>query len=97
MGDNTSLLILGVDNIGIIPNGSSGSYTSSVLHVLGLCYNLLSMQELCKLGLSLEFVDDTFLVWDKHKKVLLEGVVSTGLYNILVGTSLLTTTSSSSL
>ena len=52
------------------------------------------MQELCKLGLSLEFVDDKFLVRDKHKKVLLEGVVSMGLYKILVGTSLLTTTSS---
>ena len=51
------------------------------------------MQELCKLGLSLEFADDTFLIWDKDKKVLLEGVMSIGLYKILVGTSLLTTTS----
>ena len=94
LGDDTSLLILCISNLGKIPNGSSGSYNSSVLHVPSLCYNLLSVQELCKLGLSLEFADDKFLVWDKHKKVLLEGVMSTSLYKILVGTSLLTTTSS---
>ena len=53
------------------------------------------MHELCKLGLSLEFVDDQFLVWDKHRKVLLEGVVmNTGLYKILVDSLLLTTNSS---
>ena len=60
--DDTSLLILGIDNLGIIPNGSGGSYTLSVLHVLGLFFYLLSMQELCKLGLSLKFADDKFLV-----------------------------------
>ena len=94
IGDDTSLLILGIGNIGKIPNGSSGSYTLSVIHVLGLHYNLLSMQELCKLDLSLEFLDDKFLVLDKHKKVLQEGVVSTSLYRIPIRTSLLTTTSS---
>ena len=52
------------------------------------------MQELCKLVLSLEFANDKFPVHDKHKKVLLEGLVSTSLYKIPVGTSLLTTTSS---
>ena len=52
------------------------------------------MQELCKLGLSLEFAKDKVLVWDKHKRVLLEGVMFTSLYRILVGTSLLTTTPS---
>ena len=67
LGDDTSLPILGVGNLDIIPNGSRGSCTSSVLHVLGLCYNLLLVQELCKLGLSLEFVEDKFLVQDKHK------------------------------
>ena len=97
LGDDTSLLILGFSNLGIILNGSSGLYTSTLLHVLGLCYNLLSMQELCKLGLSLEFVDDQFLVWDKHKRVLLEGAVNVGLYKISVDNSLLTTSSSSAL
>ena len=66
----------------------------SVLHVLSLHYNLLSLHELCKLGLSLEFVDDQFLVWDKHRKVLLEGVVNIGLYKISVDSLLLTTNSS---
>ena len=89
-----SLLILGVDNLGIIPNGSRGSYTLSVLHVLGLCCNVILVQELCKLDLSLEFGKDKFLVREKHKKVLVEGAVSTGLYKIPVGPSLLTTTSS---
>ena len=49
-----------------------------MLHVLDLCYNLLSVQELCKAVFSLAFVEDKFLVWDKHKKVLLEGVLSIG-------------------
>ena len=62
----------------------------SVLHVPSLHYNLLSVHELCKLGLSLEFVDDQFLVWDKHRKVLLEGAVNTGLYKISIDSLLLT-------
>ena len=41
LGDDTFLPILGVGNLGIIPNGSSGSYTLGVLHVPRLCYNLL--------------------------------------------------------
>ena len=57
-------------------------------------YNLLSIHELCKLGLSLEFQESKLNVWDKHKKMLLEGGMPTGLYRVLVGTSLLTTTSS---
>ena len=88
------LPILGIDNLGIIPNVSGGSYTLSVIHVLGLCYNLILVQELCKFSLSLEFEEDKLLLWDKHKHMLLEGVMSTGLYKILVGNSLLTTTSS---
>ena len=95
LGDNTSLPILGTGNLHFLPNGYGGSYTLSVLHVPSLQYNLLSVHELCKLGLSLEFVDDQFLVWDKHRKVLLEGVVmNTGLYKILVDSLLLTTNSS---
>ena len=94
MDEDTAVLILGVDNLCIIPNGSCKSYTLSVLHVPSLCYNLLLVQELSKLGLSLEFANDKFLVWDKHKKVLLEGVMSIGLYRIPIETSLLTTTSS---
>ena len=66
----------------------------SVLHVPILHYNLLSLHELCRLGLSLDFVDDQFLVRDKHKKVLLEGVVNTSLYKISVDSLLLTTNSS---
>ena len=58
LGDDTSLPILGVGNLA---NGSGGSYTLSVLHLLGLRYNLLSVQELCKLGLSLEFAKDKVL------------------------------------
>ena len=94
LGDNTSLWILGIRNLCFLPNSYGSSYTLSVLHVPSLHYNLLFVHELCKLGLSLEFVDDQFLVLDKHRKVLLEGVVSTSLYKIPVGTSLLTTTSS---
>ena len=45
LGDDTSLPILGVGNLDIIPNGSGGSYTCSVLHVPGLRYNLLSVQD----------------------------------------------------
>ena len=55
------------------------------------------MHELCKLGLFLEFVDDQFLVQDKHRKVLLEGVMNIGLYKISVDSLLLTTSSSSAL
>ena len=62
LGDNTSLRILGTGNLCFLPNGYGGSYTLSVLHVPSLHYNLLSVHELCKLGLSLEFVDDQFLV-----------------------------------
>ena len=65
-----------------------------MLHVPSLCSNLLLVQELCKLGLSLEFANDKFLVRNKHKKVLLEGVMFIGLYKIPIGNSLLTTTSS---
>ena len=97
LGDNTSLWILGTGNLRFLPDGYGGSYTLSVLHVPILHYSLLSVHELCKLGLSLEFVDDQFLVQDKHKKVLLEGAMNTGLYKISVGSSLLTTNSSSAL
>ena len=76
LGDNTSLWILGIGNLHFLPDGYGGSYTLSVLHVPSLHYNLLLMHELCKLGLSLEFVDDQFLVRDKQKKVLLEGVLA---------------------
>ena len=62
LGDNTSPRILGTDNLHLLPNGYGGSYTLSVLHVPSLHYNLLSVHELCKLGLSLEFLDDQFLV-----------------------------------
>ena len=91
LGDNTSLPILGIGNFCFLPNGYGGSYTLSVLHVPSLHYNLLSVHELCKLGLSLEFVDDHFLVRDKHRKVILEGVVNIGLYKISIDSSLLTT------
>ena len=82
--DNTSLWILGTSNLCFLPNGYGGSYTLSVLHVPSLHYNLLYVHEFCKLGLSLEFVDDQFLVRDKHRKVLLEGVVNIGLYKISI-------------
>ena len=88
------LHILGIGNLCFLPNGYGGSYTLSVLHVPSLHYNLLSVHELCKLGLSLEFVDDQILVWDKHRKVLLEGVVNTGLYKISIDNLLPTTNSS---
>ena len=71
LGDNTSLWILGTGNLHFLPNDYGGSYTLSVLHVPSLHYNLLSLHELSKLGLSLEFVDDQFLIQDKHRKVLL--------------------------
>ena len=51
------------------------------------------MHELCKLGLSLEFVDDQILVRDKHNRVLWEGAVATGLYRVLIDSSLLITNS----
>ena len=54
LDDDTSILILGIGNLGIIPNRSGGSYTLSFLHVPSLCYNFISMQELCKLSISLE-------------------------------------------
>ena len=95
--DNTSLWILGTSNLPFLRDGYGGSYTLSVFHVPSLHYNLLLVHELCKLGLSLEFVDDQFLVQDKHKRVLLEGVMHTGLYKILVDSLLLTTNSSSAL
>ena len=94
LGDNTFLPILGTGNLCFLPNGYGGSYTLSVLHVPSLHYNLLSVHKLCKLGLSLEFVDDQFLVRDKHRKVLLEGVMNTSLYNISLDSLLLTTNSS---
>ena len=93
LGDDTTLPVLGVGYLGIIPDGSSGAYTSSVLHVPGLRYNLLSVRELCKLGLSLEFEDCKLTVRDKQKKVLLETAVTTGLYKIPVSHSLISTTS----
>ena len=62
LGDDTALSVLGIGNLGIIPNGSGGSYTLSLLHAPSLHYNLLLVQELCKLGLSLEFGNDKFLV-----------------------------------
>ena len=62
LGDNTSLLILGVGNLGIVPNGFVGSYTLSVLHFPSLRYNLLLVQEICKLDLSCEFAEDKVLV-----------------------------------
>ena len=58
LGDNTSLRFVGIGNLCFLLDGYGGSYTLSVLHVPSLHYNLLSMHELCKLGLSLEFVDD---------------------------------------
>ena len=39
LGDDSSLPILGVGNLDVIPNGSGGSHTSAVLHVPGLHYN----------------------------------------------------------
>ena len=68
LGDDTSLPTICIGNLAI-PNGVGGSYTPSVLHVLGLCYNLLSMHELCKLGLSFEFNERKFLLQEKHKKI----------------------------
>ena len=94
LGDNTSLWILGTDNLCFLPDGYGGSFTLSVLHVPSLRYNLRSMQEICKIDISLDFVEDKFLVWDKHKKVLLEDVVNTGLYKISIDSLLLTTNSS---
>ena len=84
LGDNTSLPILGIGNLCFLSNGYGGSYTLIVLHVPSFHYNLLFVHELCKLGLSLKFVDDKFLVRDKHRKVLLEGVMNIGLYKISI-------------
>ena len=81
LGNDTSLFILGVGDLAIIPNGFGGLYTSSVLHIPHLHYNLISVHEVCKLGLSLEFKESKLIVQDKHKKVLLEDAMF-GLYKI---------------
>ena len=56
LGDDTTISICGSGNLAMIPNGSNdGIHNLDVLHVPGLRYNLLSVYELCKLGLLLEY------------------------------------------
>ena len=64
IGDNSSIQIQEMGYLYLIPNGSSGTYTCEVLYVPNLHYNLLSICELHKLGLWIEFVENQCTIWE---------------------------------
>lgn len=58
-------------------------YTSKVLYVPDLGYYLVSVKELCKLGLLIEFSENHFWIRDRHTKALVsEGHEEHGVYKL---------------
>ena len=81
MGDNSTIPIRGSGILSLIPDGSGGFLDLEVLYVPGLSYNLLSVHELCLLGLILDFDDSSFRIRRKDSTdALVIGLVQNGLY-----------------
>ena len=73
----------------MIRDGKGGSYTSKVLYVPDLGFHLLSIRELCKLALLVEFSEDQFWVRDRRTRSLIcEGFEEHGAYKLPDATSL---------
>ena len=89
IGDKTSILVHGIGNLQVIPNGKGGMFTSKVLYVPDLGYHLLSVKELCKLGLLIEFSEDHVWIRDLQSRTLVsEGYEEHGVYKLKESTAL---------
>eukprot|EP00250_Pteridium_aquilinum_P021206 c25055_g1_i2 orf=720-1535(+) len=85
IGDSSHVPIEGIGDLTLIPDGKGGSLSGEVLYVPGLGFHLLSMKELCRIGLQVEFLEDRFCVRDlKTKSLLCSGKFEHGLYRLRI-------------
>jgi len=83
LGDDSTVSNCGIGELHFILDSQGGLYTSDVLYVPGLSYHLLSVKELCRLGLLVEFFEEQFWIRDRWtKKVVCEGVAEQGVYKL---------------
>ncbi|MCO5560564.1 hypothetical protein L7F22_014179 [Adiantum nelumboides] len=81
--DSSNTPIHGIGDMQLISDGRGGFHNSHVLYVPGLGFHLLSVSQLCKLGLTVDFSANHFWIRDKDSRaVVCEGREDNGLYKL---------------